>query len=98
MLLALHLTNMRVRVCACLPLIKWSYCPHRWALDSIGSSSSGCSEEFRGQAAFSEPETQVSPAPLPAAVGGRRLALGQNTTAPQEGHSFEFDTAVAIDT
>jgi len=32
---------------------------HKWAHDSIGSSGSGCSEEYRGTAAFSEPETQA---------------------------------------
>jgi len=31
----------------------------KYAYDSVGSSSNGCSEEFRGAGAFSEPETQA---------------------------------------
>ena len=38
---------------ACLPRER------RYAYDSIGSSSRGCSEEYRGTGAFSEPETQA---------------------------------------
>lgn len=36
------------------PLIRFKY-----AYDMIGSSNSGCSEEYRGTAAFSEPETKA---------------------------------------
>ena len=32
---------------------------YKWAFDNIGSSARGCSEEYRGTAAFSEPETQA---------------------------------------
>ena len=31
----------------------------KYAYDNIGSSSRGCSEEYRGTSAFSEPETQA---------------------------------------
>ena len=31
----------------------------KYAYDSVGSSSNGCSEEYRGTAAFSEPETRA---------------------------------------
>ena len=31
----------------------------KWAHDNIGSSSRGCSEEYRGPSAFSEPETRA---------------------------------------
>ena len=34
---------------------------YKYAFDNLGSSNLGCSEEFRGAGAFSEPETQVSP-------------------------------------
>ena len=32
---------------------------YKYAYDSVGSSSRGCSEEYRGTSAFSEPETQA---------------------------------------
>jgi len=32
---------------------------YKWAYDNIGSSSRGCSEEFRGAGPFSEPETSA---------------------------------------
>ena len=32
---------------------------YKYAYDNIGSSSRGCSEEYRGTGAFSEPETQA---------------------------------------
>jgi hypothetical protein len=31
----------------------------KWSLNSVGSSGRGCSEEYRGTAAFSEPETRA---------------------------------------
>ena len=34
---------------------------YKYAFDNLGSSNLGCSEEFRGAGAFSEPETQASP-------------------------------------
>ena len=51
---------------------------HKWAHDSIGSSGSGCSEEYRGTAAFSEPETQAirAVAQRLGSVSGRRRATG----------------------